>query len=60
MYCKLASRPEKKPQPAPASQVVEDYSSSDEEHDFVTHLKKLNLILQGKVINRAGQIVPFK
>lgn len=61
MYCKLACKPEKKPLPAPQqTQVYEEYSSSDDEPDFLTMLRKLDKVLKGKVITRDGEVVPYK
>jgi hypothetical protein len=61
MYCKLACKPEKKPLPIPQQpHVYEEYSSSDDEPDFLTMLRKLDKVLKGKVITRDGEVVPYK
>lgn len=60
MYCKLANKPEKKPLPMPPQQASVDYSSSDEETDFLSMLQKLKQVLRGKVITRAGEVVPYR
>lgn len=62
MYCKLACKTVKKPVTEVPSHnsVCEEYSSSDDEPDFLTMLRKLDRVLKGRVITRTGEVVPYK